>query len=156
MGLRDAAPSFPHKGRDDERHAPSRFRPAAPPARSGCGHRCGATGAVGEELITCLERRGFPLSGLKLLASARSAGKKLKTARGEVAVAELTETAFEGVDLALFSAGGERSRQFAPAAVRAGAIVVDNSSAFRMDPDVPLRRRSHRLAGGLWWRGGGP
>lgn len=98
----------------------------------------GATGAVGAELIACLERRGFGHSGLKLLASARSAGRRLAAGGREVAVEELTEAAFDGVDLALFSAGAARSRQFAPAAVRAGAIVVDNSSAFRMDPEVPL------------------
>jgi aspartate-semialdehyde dehydrogenase len=98
----------------------------------------GATGAVGAELIACLERRGFAHSGLRLLASARSAGKTVPAAGQAVEVQELTEAAFEGVDLALFSAGAARSRQFAPAAVRAGAIVVDNSSAFRMDPGVPL------------------
>lgn len=98
----------------------------------------GATGAVGVELIACLERRGFAHSGLKLLASARSAGKTLPAGGRELPVEVLSEAAFEGVDLALFSAGGARSREFAPAAVRAGAIVVDNSSAFRMDADVPL------------------
>lgn len=98
----------------------------------------GATGAVGAELITCLERRGFPLGGLRLLASARSRGTRLWAGGQSIEVEELTEDSFAGVDLALFSAGGARSRQFAPAAVRAGAIVVDNSSAFRMDKQVPL------------------
>ena len=98
----------------------------------------GATGAVGMEMIGCLERRRFPLSELRLLASARSAGKKLEFRGEPLAVRELTEASFEGVDLALFSAGGSVSRKFAPIAVRAGAVVVDNSSAFRMDPAVPL------------------
>jgi aspartate-semialdehyde dehydrogenase len=98
----------------------------------------GATGAVGVELLGCLEQRQFPLGGLRLLASARSKGKTM-TFRGEqVAVEELTADAFKGVDIALFSAGGSISREFGPAAVRAGAVVVDNSSAFRMDPTVPL------------------
>ncbi|MEI4488386.1 aspartate-semialdehyde dehydrogenase [Frigidibacter sp. MR17.14] len=98
----------------------------------------GATGAVGVELIRCLEARGFPLSRLKLLASARSAGRRFDFAGGEVAVEELTEASFEGVDLALFSAGSGISKRFAPAAVAAGAVVVDNSSAFRMLDEVPL------------------
>ncbi len=98
----------------------------------------GATGAVGEELIATLLKRGFPFASLRLLASARSAGRMMLVGDREIPVAELTEDAFDGVDLALFSAGGERSKQFAPAAVRAGAIVVDNSSAFRMDAEVPL------------------
>src|SRR5256885_5825506 len=98
----------------------------------------GATGAVGVELIRCLEERGFPLSELRLFASARSAGKTL-TFRGQrLAVRELNEHSFSGVDIALFSAGGATSKRFAPIAVRAGATVVDNSSAFRMDPGVPL------------------
>ncbi|HXY96376.1 MAG TPA: aspartate-semialdehyde dehydrogenase [Steroidobacteraceae bacterium] len=98
----------------------------------------GATGAVGMEMIGCLERRRFPLSELRLLASARSAGRKLEFRGEPLAVRELTEASFEGVDLALFSAGSSVSKKFAPAAVRAGAIVIDNSSAFRMDPAVPL------------------
>jgi aspartate-semialdehyde dehydrogenase len=98
----------------------------------------GATGAVGSELIGCLEHRGFPLSRLRLFASARSAGRALLF-RGEgVTVEELTEDSFAGVDIALFSAGGTTSRRFAPIAVRQGSVVVDNSSAFRMEPDVPL------------------
>jgi aspartate-semialdehyde dehydrogenase len=98
----------------------------------------GATGAVGEELIACLRQRGFPYASIRLLASARSAGKVMRVDGRDVVVEELTEESFACVDLALFSAGGERSKRFAPAAVRAGAIVVDNSSAFRMDPEVPL------------------
>ena len=98
----------------------------------------GATGAVGVELIACLERRGFPVSQLKLLASARSAGKSLPFRGEQVMVEELTEASFEGVDVAFFSAGAGISRRFAPVAVAAGAVVVDNSSAFRMDADKPL------------------
>jgi len=98
----------------------------------------GATGAVGVELMACLEQRKFPLAELRLLASARSAGKKMKFRGGDILVQELTDQSLEGVDIALFSAGGAQSKRFAPAAVRAGAIVVDNSSAFRMDPNTPL------------------
>jgi len=98
----------------------------------------GATGAVGVELIRCLEERGFPLSELRLFASARSAGKMLAFRGQALAVRELNEHSFSGVDIALFSAGGSTSKRFAPIAVRAGATVVDNSSAFRMDPGVPL------------------
>ena len=98
----------------------------------------GATGAVGMEMIGCLERRRFPLAELRLFASARSAGKTLKFRGEPLAVRELTEASFAGVDLALFSAGGAISKKFAPLAARAGAIVIDNSSAFRMDPQVPL------------------
>jgi aspartate-semialdehyde dehydrogenase len=98
----------------------------------------GATGAVGVELMQCLEQRKFPLSELRLLASARSAGKTMKFRGNDVAVQELTDKSLEGVDIALFSAGGAQSKRFAPAAVKAGAIVVDNSSAFRMDPGTPL------------------
>jgi aspartate-semialdehyde dehydrogenase len=98
----------------------------------------GATGAVGVELIRCLEQRRFPLAELRLFASARSAGKTLPFGTASLTVRELTESSFEGVDIALFSAGGATSKRFAPLAVRAGATVVDNSSAFRMDPKVPL------------------
>ena len=98
----------------------------------------GATGAVGVELLHCLSQRRFPLSQLRLLASARSAGRTMSFEGREIAVEELTEASFAGVDIALFSAGGEQSRRFAPIAVEAGAVVIDNSSAFRMDPDVPL------------------
>ncbi|HEY4342780.1 MAG TPA: aspartate-semialdehyde dehydrogenase [Parvibaculum sp.] len=98
----------------------------------------GATGAVGVEMIHCLESRNFPLSRLKLLASPRSAGRKLKFRDQEIEVEPLTEASFKGVDISLFSASGAVSRQFAPIAVAEGGIVVDNSSAFRMDPNVPL------------------
>ena len=98
----------------------------------------GATGAVGVEMIKVLERRKFPVGKLVLLASARSVGKTLPFNGQPVAVQELTEDSFAGVDIALFSAGGGISKQFAPAAVKAGAVVVDNSSHFRMDPNVPL------------------
>jgi aspartate-semialdehyde dehydrogenase len=98
----------------------------------------GATGAVGAELIGCLERHAFPLERLRLFASARSAGRKLLFHGEGVPVEELNEDSFPGVDLALFSAGSTVSRRFAPIAVRQGAVVVDNSSAFRMEPAVPL------------------
>src|SRR4051794_23330151 len=98
----------------------------------------GATGAVGVELMACLEQRKFPLSELRLLASARSVGKTMKFRGADVAVQELTDESLQGVDIALFSAGGAQSKRFAPAAVKAGAVVVDNSSAFRMDPNTPL------------------
>lgn len=98
----------------------------------------GATGAVGVEMVKTLERRNFPLAKLTLLASARSVGKTLTYKGQEIAVKELTESAFDGIDIALFSAGGSISKSFAPAAVKAGCVVVDNSSAFRMDDSVPL------------------
>lgn len=98
----------------------------------------GATGAVGEELLNCLAQRDFPISELTLLASARSAGKKLTFRGEEITVKEMTMDSFSGVDIALFSAGGGISKTFAPAAAAAGAVVVDNSSAFRMDDNVPL------------------
>ena len=98
----------------------------------------GATGAVGVEMIKMLEQRHFPVGQLTLLASARSVGKKLSFRGHAIAVKELTKDAFAGVDIALFSAGGSISREFAPAAARAGCVVVDNSSAFRMEADVPL------------------
>ena len=98
----------------------------------------GATGAVGIELIRCLEERRFPLQELRLYASARSAGKTLPYRGEPLAVRELQEDSFRGVDVALFSAGGSISKRFAPLAVEQGAVVVDNSSAFRMDPAVPL------------------
>jgi aspartate-semialdehyde dehydrogenase len=98
----------------------------------------GATGAVGGELIGCLERRSFPLERLRLFASGRSAGRNLPFRGRGITVEELNEDSFPGVDIALFSAGSAVSRRFAPIAVRQGAIVVDNSSAFRMEPSVPL------------------
>ena len=98
----------------------------------------GATGAVGAELIRCLEQRRFPLSELRLFASHRSAGKTLPFRGAALTVRELSDDSFRGVDVALFSAGASISKRFAPLAVRAGATVVDNSSAFRMQADVPL------------------
>jgi aspartate-semialdehyde dehydrogenase len=89
-------------------------------------------------MLRCLERRNFPVSRLTLLASARSAGKKMMFRGEELTIRELTPESFAGVEIALFSAGGGISRDFAPHAVRAGAVVVDNSSAFRMDAGVPL------------------
>lgn len=98
----------------------------------------GATGAVGQEFIRVLEQRNFPCQKITFLASVRSAGKTIKFKGTDHTVQELTDASFKGVDLALFSAGASISRQFAPIAVKAGCVVVDNSSAFRMDPDVPL------------------
>lgn len=98
----------------------------------------GATGAVGIEMLNCLAEQKVPFSKLTLLASARSAGKVVTFERQDLVVKELTGEAFEGVDIALFAAGGGISEEFAPLAVAAGAVVIDNSSAFRMDPDVPL------------------
>jgi aspartate-semialdehyde dehydrogenase len=98
----------------------------------------GATGAVGQEMIQTLEKRNFPVGRLTLLASARSAGKTLSFRGTAHPVRELTADAFRGIDLALFSAGGGISKAFAPAAVAAGCVVIDNSSAFRMDDTVPL------------------
>jgi len=98
----------------------------------------GATGAVGEEMRLCLEQRKFPVGKLTVLASARSAGKRIPFAGQDVIVQELTHESFAGVDIALFSAGGGISKEFGPSAAAAGAVVIDNSSAFRMDEDVPL------------------
>lgn len=98
----------------------------------------GATGAVGSTMLRVLEERGFPVTNLVPLASAKTAGRELEYLGKPFAVRELTPDAFEGVQIALFSAGGSRSREFAPAAVEAGAVVIDNSSAYRMDPAVPL------------------
>jgi aspartate-semialdehyde dehydrogenase len=98
----------------------------------------GVTGAVGAEFIATMDRRRFPVGKLMALASARSAGKTVGFRGETIVIEELTERSFEGVDIALFSAGGGISRKFSPAAVRAGAVVIDNSSAFRMDPGVPL------------------
>ena len=98
----------------------------------------GATGAVGNLMVKILEERAFPVSRLRLLASARSIGKTLGFRGSEIAVEELVEDSFEGIQLALFSAGGSISKKFAPIAARAGAVVIDNSNAWRMDPNVPL------------------
>lgn len=98
----------------------------------------GATGAVGAELLQLLEERRFPISHLKLLSSARSAGKTIVFAGRSIVVEAVSENSFEGIDLVLASAGGETSKEWAPRAVEKGAVVIDNSSAFRMDPEVPL------------------
>ncbi|MCJ7673896.1 MAG: aspartate-semialdehyde dehydrogenase, partial [Sedimentisphaerales bacterium] len=97
----------------------------------------GVTGAVGQEFLKILDERDFPFDSLKVLASSRSAGKKIEFKGREYIIEEMTKNSFKGVDIALFSAGGARSKEFAPAAAQAGAVVVDNTSAFRMDPDVP-------------------
>jgi len=98
----------------------------------------GVTGAVGQEFLSILEERNFPFETLKMLASSRSKGKTIPFKGKEYTVEELTKDSFAGIDIVLFSAGGSRSKEFGPAAVQAGAVVVDNSSAFRMDPEVPL------------------
>ena len=98
----------------------------------------GATGAVGNQMISCLEERKFPIKHIKLLASSRSVGLKVDYRGDSVAVEELTDSSFKGVDIALFSAGGGTSEKFAPLAAKDGCVVIDNSSAWRMDPEVPL------------------
>ena len=98
----------------------------------------GATGAVGAEFLKLLETRNFPMQSLRLLASARSAGKTLQFRGESLLVEELTPDSFKGIDIAFFSAGSDRSKEFAPHAVNTRAVVIDNSSAFRMDPEVPL------------------
>lgn len=98
----------------------------------------GATGVVGQTMLSILSERDFPVGSLRLLASERSEGKVLSFRGEDVKIERLTEHSFHGVELALFSAGASRSKAFAPAAVKAGALVIDNSSAFRMDPEVPL------------------
>ena len=98
----------------------------------------GVTGAVGQEFLRILEERDFPFDSLKMLASSRSAGKKIEFKGKTYIVEELTKNSFSRIDIALFSAGASRSKEFAPAAVEAGAVVVDNSSAYRMDTEIPL------------------
>jgi aspartate-semialdehyde dehydrogenase len=98
----------------------------------------GATGAVGTQMLTCLEEQDFPVNNFKLLASSRSAGKKIEFKGETFVVEEMTKDSFKGYDIALFSAGGSTSQEFAPASAEAGCVVVDNSSAWRMDPDIPL------------------
>ena len=97
-----------------------------------------ATGAVGAELLRVLERRSFPVASLRPIASARSAGKTIRFHGDLIPVEELTERSFDKIDMAFFSAGGESSRKWVPIARQTGAIVIDNSSVFRMEPDVPL------------------
>ena len=98
----------------------------------------GASGAVGREMIAVLEERNFPISSLSLLASARSEGNRLEFKGESIRVERLKHDSFKGVELALFSAGGSVSKEFAPSAVKAGAVVIDNTSHFRMEPNVPL------------------
>lgn len=98
----------------------------------------GATGAVGNQMVACLEERDFPIKNLKLLATAKSVGRTVRFKGEEIPVEELTETSFRGVDIGIFSAGGATSQKFAPVAAKDGCVVVDNSAAWRMDPDVPL------------------
>jgi aspartate-semialdehyde dehydrogenase len=98
----------------------------------------GATGAVGVEVIKSLEKRNFPAKKISLFASPRSAGRELKFKGTPVKIEALSAGGFEGVDIAIFSAGSKPSKEFAPHAVKAGAVVVDNTSAFRMDPEIPL------------------
>ena len=113
----------------------------------------GATGAVGIEMIKTLEKRKFPVGKLTLLASARSVGKKLKFRGEEITVQELTKNSFAGIDIALFSAGGGISKEFAPIAAQAGCVVIDNSSAFRMDDKVPLVIPEINAADVKWHKG---
>jgi aspartate-semialdehyde dehydrogenase len=98
----------------------------------------GATGAVGNQMIACLEERNFPVKNLKLLATAKSTGRKLEFRGEKIPVETLTESSFKGIDIGIFSAGGAASLKYAPFAAEAGCVVVDNSAAWRMDPDVPL------------------
>ncbi|MDM8000905.1 MAG: aspartate-semialdehyde dehydrogenase [Dehalococcoidia bacterium] len=98
----------------------------------------GATGMVGQEFIKVLEQRDFPMSSVRLYASDRSHGRKMKVRGEEIEVKETTPQSFGGIDIALFSAGADISKHFSPIAAKAGAVVVDNSAAFRMDPEVPL------------------
>jgi len=113
----------------------------------------GATGAVGREMLLALEQRGFPAAEIRAFASARSAGRKLPFAGGELTVQEMTQEVFAGIDIALFSAGAGASKQFKDAVVGAGCVMIDNSSAFRMDRDVPLVVPEVN-AGDLAWHSG--
>ena len=99
---------------------------------------CGATGAVGREMLKTLAERNFPAASITALASARSAGTKVPYGDDEITVKEMTKDSFKGIDLAIFSAGGSASKEFAPYAVASGCVVVDNSSAWRMDERCPL------------------
>src|SRR5581483_12365362 len=117
----------------------------------------GATGAVGAEMISVLEERAFPVGTLRALASSRSAGGTVSFQDRDHTVEVLSKDSFAGVDIALFSAGSDVSKEFAPIAVRAGAVVIDNSAAWRMDKDVPLvvpEVNAHALAGRAWDQGG--
>ena len=110
----------------------------------------GATGAVGNQMISCLEERNFPVKSIKFLASQRSVGRNLRFRGDLLAVEELTKESFKGMDIALFSAGGTASKKYAPLAAKDGCVVVDNSSTWRMDPEVPLvvpEVNPHAIAG---------
>lgn len=110
----------------------------------------GATGAVGNQMISCLEERNFPVKSIKFLASRRSVGRNLRFRGDLLAVEELTKESFKGMDIALFSAGGTASKKYAPLAAKDGCVVVDNSSTWRMDPEVPLvvpEVNPHAIAG---------
>ena len=98
----------------------------------------GVTGVVGQEMLNCLEARNFPVGTVKVLASSRSAGKTVAFKGRELTIEEATTKSFEGVDIALMAVEADQSKEFSPAAVKAGAVVIDNSSAYRMDPDCPL------------------
>ncbi|GIP36869.1 aspartate-semialdehyde dehydrogenase [Paenibacillus sp. J31TS4] len=98
----------------------------------------GITGAVGEQIIRLLDERNFPIQSLKLLASKRSAGKTVSFKGQEIVIEEATPSSFEGVDIAFFSAGGDISKELVPHAIKAGAVCIDNTSAYRMDPETPL------------------
>jgi len=113
----------------------------------------GATGMVGQEFIKVLEQRNFPMDSVDLLASDRSAGRKMFVGHRELAVEEAAPQSFEGIDIALFSAGAEISRYFSPIAAQSGAVVIDNSAAFRMDPKVPLVVPEINVEDIKWHRG---
>ncbi len=98
----------------------------------------GVTGVVGQEMLNCLEKRNFPVGNIKALASSRSAGKTIKFKGKDLTIEEATTASFKGVDIALMAVEADQSQEFSPAAVQAGAVVVDNSSAYRMNPDCPL------------------
>ena len=98
----------------------------------------GATGAVGSEFMRVLEQRGFPVASLRPLGSSRSAGKSIRFGAESLTIEELNEHSFDKIDIAFFSAGSQVERSFVPVARQAGAVAIDNSPAFRMDPDVPL------------------
>ena len=98
----------------------------------------GVTGVVGQEMLNCLEKRNFPVGSLKVLASSRSAGKTIAFKGKTLTIEEATTKSFDGIDIALMAVEADQAKEFSPAAVKAGAVVVDNSSAYRMDPEVPL------------------
>ena len=98
----------------------------------------GVTGAVGREMLACLEKRRFPVGELRVMASARSAGKTVVFQGKDVKIIEAIPSSFAGLDIVLMAVESDQSKEFSPAAAKAGAVVVDNSSAFRMDPEVPL------------------